>query len=85
MSVPNSKGSRRAKRLRTATGANEAAARGKRARDHLARKRRQERMRLERDRWRAENSGSRALVRDAIGPILLVLALEQGAHVFNRL
>jgi cell division septal protein FtsQ len=56
-------------------------ARAKRARDHLARKRRQERNRLERERWRTENSESRAQFRGILAPILFGLALIAGIAV----
>jgi cell division protein FtsQ len=69
---------KRARRLRASGGAAEAAARGKRARDHLARKRRQERRRLEHERWRAENSGSRARIRGVLAPIVFAIALMLG-------
>jgi hypothetical protein len=69
---------KRAGRLRTPSHAAEAAARGKRARDHLARKRRRERQRLERERWRAENSGSRARIRGVLAPVLFAVALILG-------
>jgi cell division septal protein FtsQ len=78
MSISNSKANKRAKRPRAPAGAADAAARGKRARDHLARKRRQERQRLARDRWRAENSENRALVRGALTPILLAFSFAVG-------
>jgi hypothetical protein len=78
MSFFGSKHEKEASRQRLPAGAAEAAARGKRARDHLARKRRQERQRLERERWRAENSGSRARVRSVLAPILFVLAVTLG-------
>jgi hypothetical protein len=78
MSFFDSKHEKEAGRQRLPAGAAEAAARGKRARDHLARKRRQERQRLERERWRAENSGSRARVRGVLAPILFALAVILG-------
>jgi len=78
MSFFDSKHEKEASRQRQPAGAAEAAARGKRARDHLARKRRQERHRLERERWRAENSGSRARVRGVLAPILFALAVILG-------
>jgi len=78
MSFFDSKHEKEAARQRLPAGAAEAAARGKRARDHLARKRRQERQRLERERWRAENSGSRARARGVLAPILFALAVILG-------
>jgi len=65
-------------RRRTPVGAAEAAARAKRARDHLARKRRQERQRLARERSRAESSGSRARNRLVLVPALFALAFMIG-------
>lgn len=78
MSFFDSKHPKGADPQRLPAGAAEAAARGKRARDHLGRKRRQERQRLERERWRAENSGSRARVRGVLAPILFALAVILG-------
>lgn len=78
MSLFDSKHEKEASRGRRPAGAAEAAARGKRARDHLARKRRQERQRLERERWRAENSGVRARARGVLAPILFALAVILG-------
>lgn len=54
------------------------AARAKRARDHLARKRRYERERLERERGRAAGAGSRARLRSVVAPILFLLAFAVG-------
>jgi cell division septal protein FtsQ len=56
----------------------EAAARAKRARDHLARKRRQDLHRLERDRARAPGTGDGARVLGALSPVFFVLALMLG-------
>ncbi len=78
MNISNSNRNQRTKRLRATAGAADASARGMRARDHLARKRRQERQRLERNRWRAENSENRALVRGALAPILLAFSFAAG-------
>ena len=78
MSIMGSNQKRRTSRRGTTAGAADADARGKRARDHLARKRGQERQRLERDRWRAESSGSRALIRGVLAPILFALAFIIG-------
>jgi len=78
MSIMGSNQKRRTGRRGTTAGAGEADTRGKRARDHLARKRRQERQRLERERWRAESSGSRARIRGVLAPILFALAFMIG-------
>ena len=58
-----------------------AAARAKRARDHLARKRDQERMRLERDRVRPETLASRRRLFRVLSPIAFASALVLGANL----
>jgi cell division septal protein FtsQ len=78
MSLRRSSHSSRAGRERGSASTLEAAARAKRARDHLARKRHQDRLRLERDRARAESMGDRAKALVAIAPILFVLAVVLG-------
>lgn len=78
MSVLDSNRQRRASPRRASSGAVAAAKRAKRARDHLARKRRQERQRIEREHRRAASSGSRALVRSVLTPILFALAFLIG-------
>jgi cell division septal protein FtsQ len=55
-----------------------AEARAKRARDHLARKRRQELRRRQRTRGRAESAGSRARIRGVLTPLLFGLAFVAG-------
>lgn len=65
-------------RRRGTHGRDEGAARAKRAQDHLSRKRRKERQRLERDRWRTDSASDRARVRGVITPIVFTLALVAG-------
>jgi cell division septal protein FtsQ len=55
-----------------------AEARAKRARDHLARKRRQELRRRQRERGRAESASSRAKMRGIVTPLLFGLAFVSG-------
>lgn len=56
----------------------DASGREKRARDHLARKRRQERTRLERERGREEAAARSARMRGVFGPILFFGAIVLG-------
>lgn len=58
-----------------------AAARARRARDHLARKRDQERLRLERDRVRPELLASRRRLVRVLSPIAFAMALVLGANL----
>ncbi len=68
--------SRRNERRPKATVAAEA--RAKSARDHLARKRRNERRRLERERGRAESAQRRAQTRGRLTPLVFVVAVVTG-------
>ncbi len=77
MSPSHSSRSRRIKRPRSTPAAVDAA-RAKRARDHLARKRRQQRKRLERQRSSAKNSESRAHIRVVLRPVVFALAFVVG-------
>ncbi|MCR9097536.1 MAG: FtsQ-type POTRA domain-containing protein [bacterium] len=58
-----------------------AAARAKRARDHLAHKRDQERLRLERDRVRPELLASRRRLFRVLSPVAFVAAIVLGSHL----
>ncbi len=78
MSVLNSSRRARTGRGRPPAGVAEAAARAKRAQDHLARKRRQDRKRIERERGRAASSGSRARNRGVLTSILFAAAFVLG-------
>jgi cell division protein FtsQ len=70
--------SRRRTTRRAPGGVEEAAARAKRARDHLARKRDRERRRLERARARTARSDQRAQVRGVLTPLAFALAFVVG-------
>lgn len=60
-------------------------ARAKRARDHLARKRLQERTRLQRVRGRAATAGSRARTRGLLPPVLFFFAFGAGLFFASSL
>jgi len=78
MSFRRSNPTSRAGRRSTGSSTLEAAARAKRARDHLARKRRQDLHRLERDRARAAGMGDRARVLGVFSPLFFVVAVLLG-------
>lgn len=73
--------SRNGSRLRGSAPETVAAARARRARDHLARKRDQERQRLERDRIRPELLASRRRFFRVLSPIAFVAAIVLGANL----